>query len=225
MQSFDIVKKCAPSDSFRVQALIGKFDLKKEMANERFCGSIPSLDEDWKIGVIYGHSGTGKSTIAKEIYGVSSSYKYGTASIVDEMPSHRTVQDISRAFASVGFSSPPSWLKPYDILSNGEKMRVDIARHILEKESLIVFDEFTSVVDRNVAKISSLAISKAIMKSDKRFVAISCHEDIIDWLQPDWVFDTNKMTTEWHKKKDQKSNSIFTANHIKHGVYLGSITI
>ncbi|HQN46752.1 MAG TPA: hypothetical protein PK034_06800 [Rugosibacter sp.] len=225
MQSFDIVKKCDPSDSFRVQSLIGKFDLKKEMSNERFVGQIPSLDDSWKIGVIYGHSGTGKSTIAKEIYGISDSHDYGTKSIVDEMPDNKTVQEISMAFSSVGFSSPPSWLKPFGILSNGEKMRVEIARHILDNESLIVFDEFTSVVDRNVAKISSFAIQKAVRRSDKRFVAVSCHDDIIDWLEPDWVFSTNTMTTEWYKKKDQTSSSIFIENHGEHGNYLGSIII
>ena len=71
-------------------------------------------------------------------------------------------------------------------------MRVDLARAMLEKE-FIVFDEFTSVVDRQVAKVASIAIHKAIKRTEKKFIAISCHYDILEWLEPDLVFDTNAM--------------------------------
>lgn len=88
-------------------------------------------------------------------------------------------------------------------------MRVDIARAILENKDLTVFDEFTSVVDRNVAKISSFAIQKAIRRANKKFIAVGCHFDIEDWLLPDWVFDTNTMTfrlCEGQKKNRPKLN-------------------
>ena len=57
--------------------------------------------------------------------------------------------------------------------------------------SPLVFDEFTSVVDRTVARIGSAALSKAIRSGAiaKRFVAVTCHYDVIRWLQPDWVLD------------------------------------
>ncbi len=102
--------------------------------------------------------------------------------------------DITKALTSVGLASVPSWLKPYAVLSNGEKMRCDLARAILSDSKLFVFDEFTSVVDRNVAKIGSFAMQKAIRKTDKQFIAVTCHYDVEDWLLPDWVFDTNTMT-------------------------------
>ncbi len=56
---------------------------------------------------------------------------------------------------------------------------------------IIAFDEFTSVVDRNVARIGSAAIAKGIRKHQIlcRFVAVTCHYDILDWLTPDWVID------------------------------------
>jgi GNAT superfamily N-acetyltransferase len=47
-------------------------------------------------------------------------------------------------------------------------------------------------VDRTVAKVASAALAKGI-KSGKipcRFVAVTCHYDILDWLEPDWVLDT-----------------------------------
>ena len=85
-----------------------------------------------------------------------------------------------------------SWLKPYNVLSNGEKMRVNLARCIIEDQNKIVFDEFTSVVDRTIAKTASCALSKAIRKLNKQFIAVSCHRDIIEWLEPDWIYDTDK---------------------------------
>ena len=91
--------------------------------------------------------------------------------------------------ASVGFGSPPAWLRPYWALSNGEKFRCDLARALLGSEGLVVFDEFTSVVDRRVAQVGSYAVSKAVRTRNMRLVAVSCHYDIADWLEPDWVVD------------------------------------
>ena len=76
------------------------------------------------------------------------------------MPKEKSVKEITKAFTSVGFASPPSWLKPYSVLSNGEKMRCDLAKSILEEKEIVVFDEFTSVVNREVAKTGSFAIQK-----------------------------------------------------------------
>jgi GNAT superfamily N-acetyltransferase len=76
-------------------------------------------------------------------------------------------------------------------LSNGEQFRCDLARALLQG-GLVAFDEYTSVVDRNVAKIASAALAKGINtgKIPCRFVAVTCHYDILDWLEPDWVLDT-----------------------------------
>jgi ABC-type Mn2+/Zn2+ transport system ATPase subunit len=170
MPSFNIVKEINPSNSFRVESIKGNFDLELDHCKEIFKGNIDIEGKDWNIGLIVGGSGTGKSTIAKEVFGENyfNSYKYTSKSVIDDMPKNKKLKDIELAFTSVGFASPPSWLKPYDVLSNGEKMRVDLARNILEENEIIVFDEFTSVVNREVAKTSSYAISKAIRKQDKK---------------------------------------------------------
>jgi len=104
-------------------------------------------------------------------------------------------------------------------------MRVDVARALALKQDLIVFDEFTSVVDREVAKVSAFAVSKAIRKADKRFIAVTCHYDVVDWLEPDWVFTTDTM--EFTKKKDAAHRLSLTCTSAtqKFGEYLGSIII
>ena len=193
MPHFDIIRQSKCSRSFRVAHVMGDYDLRGEKTEEHFMGEI-DLPKEWNIGVIYGNSGTGKTTIAKELFGdnIYTPSAHGKNAVIDDMPKDKTVDEICKTFYAVGFGSVPSWLKPYDVLSNGEKMRVDMADALL-KDNFVVFDEFTSVVDRDVAKVCSLAISKAIKRDNKQFIAVSCHDDIIPWLQPDWVFDTNKM--------------------------------
>ena len=91
-------------------------------------------------------------------------------------------------------------MKPYRVLSCGEQFRCDLAKALAigeERERananypFVVFDEFTSVVDRNVAKACSTAIAKGIRRGSIscRFVAVTCHYDVAEWLEADWVLD------------------------------------
>lgn len=214
MPSFNIIKKVNPENTFRVKSILGAFDLDLKHIDETFKGNIDIENKNWNVGLIVGGSGTGKSTIAKECFNdyYIKGYEYNSKSVVDDMPKDKSIKDIELTFTSVGFASPPSWLKPYDVLSNGEKMRVDLARSILEDKKIIVFDEFTSVVNREVAKTSSYAISKAIRKQNKKFVAVACHKDIIEWLEPDWIYDTDEKSFFLHKTstKNLKSNLKYT---------------
>lgn len=68
MPHFDIVKENHPKQTFRVAKIMSDFDVKLEHSNEHFVGDITFPDE-WQIGVIVGRSGTGKTTIARELFG------------------------------------------------------------------------------------------------------------------------------------------------------------
>lgn len=206
MPTFDFIKKTTSIKSFRVASVMGKFDLKSNDVQERFTGSI-DIPNKWNVGLIVGKSGSGKTSIAKQLFDdlFIDEYKYNDESVIDNMPLDCSVEDITRAFSSVGFSSPPSWLKSYNVLSNGEKMRVDLARCILLKKENVLFDEFTSVVDRQVAKICSFALQKAIRRIDKKFIAVTCHYDVEQWLLPDWIFNTDTMTFHLNNEKQKKN--------------------
>ena len=194
MPRFDIVKEVKAGNTFRVNNVVNNFDLDIHHINEHFTGNIDIEGREWNVGLIVGGSGTGKSTIAKECFPADyiDGYTYTAQSVIDDMPKDKSIKEIEKVFTSVGFASPPSWLKPYEVLSNGEKMRVNLARAILDERETVVFDEFTSVVNREVAKTASYAISKAVRRLGKRFVAVACHRDIVEWLEPDWIYDTDE---------------------------------
>lgn len=197
MPTFDFVVESSIPRTYRTEKVRGAFSFEKTVVQEHFKGEIAVDGRQWVIGLICGGSGTGKSSIAREVFGKENiaSFEYdGNKAVIDEMPENAGFNEVAKTFTSVGFASVPSWLKPYSVLSNGEKMRVDIARMMLEHKQLAIMDEFTSVVDRTIAQVSSCAISKAIRRNgnDNRFVFVSCHKDIIDWLNPDWIYDTDE---------------------------------
>jgi GNAT superfamily N-acetyltransferase len=186
--------------SARVMQLEGIFDVPPaEKSALSWDVDLPIEEKPWNIGLIVGPSGCGKSTIARELFGehVLSGFEWPEqAAIVDCFPLQYLMADVVKLLNSVGFSSPPSWLRPFAVLSNGEQFRVTMARVMAEKDFAVV-DEFTSVVDRRVAQIGSHAIAKTIRAAKKRFIAVSCHFDIIDWLQPDWYYEPATGSFHW----------------------------
>jgi ABC-type ATPase with predicted acetyltransferase domain len=221
------VKTWNRPDSFRAQSVIGSFTLQDVKMEKEFIGSVPIEGEKWQIGVIVGRSGTGKTSIAKQLFPKEyiRGFEYKSATVLDDFPDNVSVSEITSALCNVGFASPPDWLKAYEHLSQGEKMRVDIARALCIKKQLIVFDEFTSVVDREIARVSAFAIAKAVRRTSKQFVAVTCHYDVVDWLEPDWVFCTDDMSFSKKKDDDQKLKSQSTRALTTFGGSLGTITI
>lgn len=205
MPTIDVTVTCPVFTSFRVQQVAGMFDVPlADRASQRFQVELEPWNEPWKIGLIVGPSGSGKTTIARQMFGDRLSRRTEWASdraVIDGLGDW-PIKEITGLFTAVGFSSPPSWIKPYGVLSNGEQFRCDLARALAEARAantssdsgpppLVAFDEFTSVVDRNVARAVSAAIAKGIQRGQIhcRFVAVTCHYDVTEWLQPDWVID------------------------------------
>jgi energy-coupling factor transporter ATP-binding protein EcfA2 len=206
MSTHHIVRESKIENSFRVQQIRGIFDYSSEIIRHEWNSTLDFDAKPWSIGLIVGSSGSGKTTLAKEIFKdfyVHDSFEWDSKkAIVDGFDEHNSIKEITSTLNAVGFSSPPHWLKPFHHLSNGQKFRAELARCLLLKTNGIVFDEFTSVVDRDVAKIGCAAISKALRrKGSPPFVAVSCHYDIIEWLDPDWVFDVGTQRFEWRERR------------------------
>lgn len=151
-----------------------------------------TIDRPFNVGLIVGASGSGKSILLKR-FGAEESPKWVADRAVASHFLHP--QKAQNALMGVGFNSIPSWLKPYHVLSNGEKYRADLARRL--KNGAVV-DEFTSVVDRNVAKSCANAVRRYIDAENMHSVVFaSCHFDIVEWLRPDWVYNTDNRELSW----------------------------
>ena len=198
------------------------FDCEFDGVSRFYPWKFPTkIPEKFKIGVIVGSSGSGKSTILKE-FGIEETPIWDPSkSIVSHFDSP---DDAINKLGSVGLNSVPSWYKPYHVLSNGEKFRADLARKI---KTNAVIDEFTSVVDRNVAKAASVSLSRYVKNNKLENIVLStCHYDIIDWLEPDWVLntDTGELLHGFFLS-DQKSLSTYIAQTMIVGECLKTITI
>lgn len=227
MPNFNHVVETDYKPSFRTEKVVGMFDVPaaKKLRKEWHI-NMPIEEKPWQIGLIVGASGSGKTTVARRVFGEKAyhhGYKWQSASLLDDFNQNLSASDITNALSHVGFSSPPAWLLPYNALSNGQKFRCELARCLTDERELIVFDEFTSVVDRNVAKVGSHAVQKIIRKTSKQFVAVTCHYDVEDWLQPDWVYDISSASFKWRSERRPSAKiKIFRCHHSAWRLFAGN---
>lgn len=189
----DVHNVCSDFDSYRAARVKSLFNAESG-ANFSLSADLPIDDPDWKIGLVVGPSGSGKTSLGRLIFGAAAFYEAsgwpGDKPIIDAIAPSGDFNEVTGALASVGLGTVPTWLRPYHVLSNGEKFRADLARVICEAPKRVVIDEFTSVVDRQIARFGALAFQKSWRRTGGQCVLLSCHYDIVEWLEPDWVFDT-----------------------------------
>lgn len=146
---------------------------------------LRDVPAEYGIGLIVGPSGSGKSSLLNEIGKPSAVSWSADRAIVSHF---KDAGDAQERLAAVGLNSIPAWMRPFRVLSTGEQFRADLARRIDHGASV---DEFTSVVDRQVAKSCAHALRRYVdERGIQRMTLASCHYDIIEWLRPDWYFDT-----------------------------------
>lgn len=192
----EVRNRCSDFNSYRAARVKSLFNAESG-ADFDLTAELPIEDDGWALGVIVGPSGSGKTSLGRQLWGEEALASF------DDWPADRPIIDaiapggdfdaVTGALAGVGLGSVPTWLRPYPVLSNGEKFRANLARVLCEAPERIVIDEFSSVVDRQIAKFGALAFGKSwrrVAGGSRRCVLLSCHYDIIDWLEPDWVFDT-----------------------------------
>lgn len=200
MPRVDLVVQTPLKTTSRGKQLEAVFDVPSaDIARVSWSGDVPIEEREWNVGLIVGPSGSGKSTVMRDLFGAATALPWDSDSVIDDFAANLSIENIADACQSVGFNTIPAWLRPYKVLSTGERFRVDVARRMVEapEGATIIIDEFTSVVDRQVARIASHAIQKSIRRNKQKFVAASCHYDIIEWLQPDWVLEPATMTFSW----------------------------
>lgn len=202
MPNFDITVESPLPNTYRVNRVHSLFNVTKEQASTHHISvQIPLDEKPWKIGAVIGPSGTGKSTLGRRLFGPEAfheGFEWSDNPIIDEIGQGTSFDDVTGALSAVGLGTVPSWLRPFHVLSMGERFRAELARLLIECETDVVIDEFTSVVDRQIAQIGAAAFSKSWRRKPQgRAVVLSCHYDIVDWLQPDWILDTREWQFSW----------------------------
>ena len=152
---------------------------------------IPELPTDG-IVLIVGTSGSGKSTILNTLGNRRAQFDPETTVIEN----FSTPEQGEELLLACGLRTIPAWFRPPATLSNGEYHRFEMARSL--DLGITTIDEFTSVVDRDTAKSLAYSVKKYYdrQSSEKPLYIASCHRDIVEWLDPDWVYDTDLCALE-----------------------------
>ena len=98
-------------------------------------------EDNWNIGIIHGPSGSGKSTIIKEI-GEVQTVKWDSNAIISNFKENCSPEEAADMLSAVGLNSIPTWVRPYEVLSTGEKFRAYCARLLSSKQedNQVVFE-------------------------------------------------------------------------------------
>ncbi|MGE3348215.1 MAG: ABC transporter ATP-binding protein [Ramlibacter sp.] len=195
----DVHHTCADAGSYRAARVKSLFNVESG-AEFRLQADLPLEARPWAIGIVVGPSGSGKTSVGRAVFGPKAMWAPrwpSGAPVIDAIAPTGPFDAVPAALSAVGLGSVPAWLRPYRVLSQGEQFRASLARLVCEAPKRAVVDEFTSVVDRQIAQVGALAFGKAWRRTGGQCVLLSCHYDVLDWLQPDWVFDTATGRFSW----------------------------
>ena len=200
LTKYGLVLESPVAHSFRCTKAANSLDIDMyKKSKHEFTVNADITGDDYNVGLIVGASGSGKTTFAEHVYGKGCFRKYLAMDlpVIDQFPKDLSYAGCSSMLSGVGLTSVPCWIRPAHTLSNGQAARAEIAlqmAHAFFEDGPVTIDEWTSVVDRTVAKVMSHSIQKFARKLGKRVVLVSCHYDVLDWLNPDWVIDCNKQS-------------------------------
>jgi ABC-type glutathione transport system ATPase component len=192
----NIRNKIEESKSYASQRTLGLYNVGVKDATRFYLDvDVPIEDRQWQIGVVVGPSGSGKTSIARglEEHGWQEwrADDWGNDPVIDVLNRGGSYAKATAALAAVGLGSVPSWIRPRGVLSNGEGFRADLAFLLLDDVKDVYIDEFTSILDRQVAKIGAGAFARAWRRQEgRRVILITPHYDVLDWIEPDWWIDT-----------------------------------
>ena len=143
----------------RTVQLLGLFDVPpSKKSSLTWEVDLPIENKPWNVAAVTGQSGAGKSTIARELFSPYMRERFewpADKAVVDGFPAQMGIKEIVELLSSVGFSSPPSWLRPFRVLSTGQQFRTHLARLLAENLPMQSSAMEFSTVDRTVAQIGS----------------------------------------------------------------------
>lgn len=215
------------SKSFYAVKAAQSVDLNIEEKLSHKLEIVTHIDPNWQIAAIVGNSGSGKTTLAHKMFNFIEQDLDLNKTAIDHFDDQMTFDDRVQALCGMGLASVPCWIRPLKTLSTGQRARAKAAIVIAQsKGDVVVLDEWTSTVDRTVAMIMTQRLAKLCRAQNKKVVVVSCHFDILPWLEPDWAIDCNASQFD-NQPKYEKKNCFSTFNLAQktNGECLGNIII
>jgi ABC-type Mn2+/Zn2+ transport system ATPase subunit len=195
MQTYSVTLESPAATSFRSQMAANSMDIDVSKKLRHELNITADLLTPWNVGLIIGSSGSGKTTLAKKMFG-NDCFDFIVdyeKPVIEQFPESWDYEKCQATLNGIGLSQVVCWIRPLKTLSNGQQARAIAALQMGRKGNFVV-DEWTSVVDRTVAKAMSLSLGKHARRTESQIVACACHNDIAEWLDPDWIIDCNTQT-------------------------------
>lgn len=152
-----------------------------------------------RIVLLVGPSGSGKSSALAEIErrfaGGCTVQRVGfpsDAAIIDRIAPWGSLSEALSILTSCGMGDAHLWVRPFAVLSDGEKFRARLARAIAlhtraGAAAPLLCDEFCSMLHRRAAKAIGYGLRKIVTRRGLSVVVACSSDDIIGDLQPDTI--------------------------------------
>lgn len=197
MSLIDVVHtsfNCEISRTERVNKVFDAFGLDIDNYSHVVVDNI-QVPNNWDVIYITGISGSGKSTLLRSLaerysfdisqYGMSAMYSQLAS---DERPLidciGSTFEQAISFLNSVGLSEAFIYFKKFVQLSEGQRYRFYLAKLLELTNTVIVVDEFTSLLDRITANIVAYNYTKAMRRYRKKLIVATSHDDLTKSLNP-----------------------------------------
>ena len=150
-----------------------------------------------RIILIAGPSGSGKSTVLARIASEFAAAVWVQSirfpphdALIDAVAPEAQTPEALATLTACGLGDAHTWLRPFDVLSEGEKFRARLAKAVAaatvrQAAAPLICDEFASLLHRRSAKAVAYNVGKLIRRRGLCLVAATAHEDILDDLRPD----------------------------------------
>jgi len=152
---------------------------------------LPALPAEWSIGAICGSSGSCKTALLVQNFGLPVDVQWDPlASVVAHFGSAAEACELLQA---AGLDAAVHGLRRAAELSRGEREQADTARAL--RRDCVYLDEFTSSLSREVAVRVARSVGGFVRSHPgKRLVVVSCHSDVVaqSALSPHWVFRSDE---------------------------------
>ncbi len=200
-----------------VRAIMDSFGLKGEELVSRILDDVTLEASGGNIIFVSGPSGSGKSVLLQALdpkqnnpffethYGAGTNRSY-TAGWIRDLPSDVPIIQyfaerwgIERAIAALnqaGLSEAFVYLKPYPLLSRGQRYRARLADLALRGDQVWLIDEFCADLDPLTARIVASNLRKHVIRYMRiAIVAAANYEHYIDALRPTRVVSLRNGTS------------------------------